>query len=198
MVSSGCCGHGTLYHLVNGMAAENRSAFVSLNSIPVGFLPAMAEHLSRLGRRPVTPIGDAAPLSAGSFHVDIQKRSLLVQATADSVSVRALQGEDESEYGPGYFDLFLLSAADIFRDHLLIILLSGAETGTLEGLRYVRESGGSVYVQERSSCVVADFIPSLTAENLIDREIRPEAIAGEVIAWSRESQSAKVSNIIGI
>jgi len=197
VISSGCSGHGALYHLVSGMPAENRSAFVCLNSIPVAFLPAMSEHLGHLCQSQVTPIGDAALLYGGSFYMDSQRRSLLLQATGNSVSVRSLQGEDDSEYGPGYFDLFLLSAADVFRDRLLVILLSGAHTGNLEGLRYVREKGGSIFAQERSSCMLSDFMPEIAQEKLIDKELRPESIAGEVVTWSREFQFETATKIAG-
>ncbi len=197
VISSGCSGHGALYHLASGMPAESRSAFVCLNSIPVAFLSAMSEHLGCLCQSQVTPIGDVAPLHSGSFYMDSQKRSLLLQATGNSVSVRSLQGDDDSEYGPGYFDLFLLSAADVFRDRLLVILLSGAHTGNLDGLRYVREKGGSIFAQERSSCMLSDFMPAITQEKLIDKELRPEAIAGAVANWSREFQFETALKIAG-
>jgi len=197
VISSGCSGHGALYHLVSGMLAEDRPAFVCLNSIPVEFLPAMSEHLGRLCQSQVTPIGDAAPLHCGSFYMDSQKRSLLLQATGNSVLVKSLQGEGDSEYGPGYFDLFLLSAADIFRDRLLVILLSGAHAGNRDGLRYVREKGGLIFAQESSSCMLSDFMPAITQEKLIDKELRPEAIAGAVVKWSREFQLETALKIAG-
>ena len=185
IISSGCSGHGALYHLVAGIPEANRSAFVCLNSIPVTFLTAMSAHLSRLCHHMVTPIADSTPLQGG-FYLDSQRRSLLLQAADNSVQVRSLQEEHDSKYGPNYFDLFLFSAADVFQDRLLVILLSGAETGNLEGLRYVREKGGSIFGQNHSSCMMPDFLTQITQEKLIDEELRPEAMANRVVTWAHD------------
>ena len=186
IISSGGSGHGALYHLVAGMPEANRSAFVCLNSIPVLFLTAMSAHLNRLCHHMVTPIADGTTLHSGCFYLDSQRRSLLLQATDNSVQVRSLQEEHDSEYGPSYFDLFLFSAADVFQDRLLVILLSGAETGNLEGLRYVREEGGSIFGQSHSSCMISDFLTQITQEKLIDEELRPEALANQVVTWAHD------------
>lgn len=186
IISSGCSGHGPLYHLLTGIPETERSAFVCLNSIPVTFLTAMSTHLGRLCHHMVTPIAGSTPLQGG-FYLDSQRRSLLIQATDDSVQIRSLQEkDDDSEHDPSYFDRFLFSAADVFQNRLLVILLSGAETGSLEGLRYVREKGGSIFGQNHSSCIMPDFLTQITQEKLIDEELRPEAIASRVISWAHD------------
>lgn len=186
IISSGCSGHGALYHLIAGMPESIASSFVSLNSIPVSFLTNMASHISHLCHRKVTRITDGISLHNGQFFLDAQRRSLSLQATNNSILARSLQEKDDSGYELSYFDLFLTSAADLFQDKLLIVLLSGAETGDLNGLRYVRENGGTVFVQNRSSCVVPDFMQPLIEENLIDEELKPELLASRVVAWTEE------------
>jgi len=184
IISSGGNGHTALYHLFTGIPASDEAAFVSLHSIPVTFLPAMSAHLSQMCHHPVSPVANDTPLQGGNFYLDSQRRSLLLQATDDSVKIQSLQGQHDFEYGPGYFDLFLFSAADVFQGRLLVILLSGAETSNLEGLRYVREKGGSIIVQERSSCMMPDCLTPVIEENLSDEELAPEALANRVVTWT--------------
>ena len=185
IISSGGNGHAALYHLLTGMPACNEAAFVSLHSIPVTFLPAMSAHLSQLCHHPVAPVANDTPLKGGHFYLDSQRRSLLLQASDDAVRIQSLQGQHDFEYGPGYFDLFLFSAADVFKDQLLVILLSGAETSNLEGLRYVREKGGSIIVQDRSSCMMPDCLTPVIEEHLNDEELKPEALADRVAIWTK-------------
>jgi two-component system chemotaxis response regulator CheB len=184
IISSGGNGHATLYHLFTGIPASDEAAFVSLHSIPVTFLPAMSAHLSQMCHHPVAPVANDTPLQGGNFYLDSQRRSLLLQATEDTVKIQSLQGQHDFEYGPGYFDLFLFSAADVFQDRLLVILLSGAETSNLEGLRYVREKGGSIFVQEPSSCMMPDCLAPVIEENLSDAELAPETLANRVVTWT--------------
>ncbi|MEA3333574.1 MAG: chemotaxis protein CheB [Pseudomonadota bacterium] len=187
IVSSGCSGHGALYQLVSGVRETERLSFVCLNSIPVTFLPAMSSHLGRLCQQNVTPITDGTPLQNGRFYIDSQKRSLRLQESDNSILLRSQLGRQDSENDPGYFDLFLFSAADFFQDRLLIILLSGAEIGNMEGLHYVREKGGSIFTQHHSSCMMPDSLTPIIQEKLTDEEIQPEAIAGRVVSWTDES-----------
>ncbi len=184
IVSSGCSGHGALYHLVAGMPETKELTFVCLNSIPVNFLTAMSAHLGHLCHHSVTPIADGTPLQSGRFYMDSQKRSLRLQEADNSILLRSQLGRQASENDPGYFDLFLFSAADFFQDRLLVVLLSGAEIGNLEGLHYVQEKGGSIFVQNHSSCVMPDFLLPIIKEKLADEEIKPEAIAERIVTWA--------------
>ncbi len=184
IISSGGNGHAALYHLFTGIPTRNDAAFVSLHSIPVTFLPAMSAHLSHMCQHPIAPVANDTPLQGGNFYLDSQRRSLLLQETDNSIRIQSLQGQHDFEYGPAYFDLFLFSATDVFQDRLLIILLSGAETSNLEGLRYVREKGGSIIVQNRSSCMMPDCLSPVIEENLSDEELPPEAMASRIVTWS--------------
>ena len=195
IISSGCSGHGALYNLVTGIPESTPLSFISLHSIPVTFLSAMAAHISRLCHHSVTPITDNASLQPGHFYLDAQRRSLSLQETNDSVVVRSLQEKHDSGYGLSYFDLLLFSAADHFQDKLLIVLLSGAETGNLEGLRYVREKGGSIFAQNSSSCVMPDFMPAMVQEDLIEEGLKPESLASSIIAWANREHYPESSSL---
>ena len=195
IVSSGCSGHLALYHLVTGIPKSTALSFISLHSIPVTFLSAMASHINRLSHNSVTPITDGALLESGHFYLDVQRRSLSLLETNDSIIVRSLQEKYDSGYGLSYFDLLLFSAADYFQDRLLIVLLSGAETGNFEGLRYVREKGGSIFTQNSSSCVIPDFIPAMIQEDLIDEGLKPESLANRIVTWSNREHYPKNSSL---
>ena len=184
IVSSGCSGHGALYQLVSGIPEAEGLSLVSLNSIPVTFLSAMSTHLDHLCHRSAKPITDGMPLQGGHFYMDSQKRSLYLQETDNSVLLRSQIVRQNPENDLGYFDLFLFSAADFFQDQLLVILLSGAEIGNLEGLHHVREKGGSIFVQNYSSCMMPDFLTPIFQEELTVEEVKPENIAERITTWA--------------
>jgi two-component system chemotaxis response regulator CheB len=184
VVTSGCSGHGALYQLLAGTTAVGQAAMVSLNAIPASFLSTLADHLKQFCQRTVTPLTDGLELIGGKCYIDSLRRSLLIQTTGDNFQVRTLQDPKTDEYGPSFFDLFLFSAADIFQQKLLVILLSGAETGTLEGLDYVRNKGGSIFVQAPESCLMPEFSDPLEVSGLVNETLAPEALANRVMTWT--------------
>jgi two-component system chemotaxis response regulator CheB len=184
IISSGCSGHVALYHLISGIPESAVPGFISLHSIPTTFLSDMAVHISGLCHRDVIPVADNTVLENGRFYIESQRRSLSLQASADAITIQTSHEKQNSEFEQNHFDLFLRSAADSFQDKLLVVLLSGAETGKLEGLHHVRAKGGSIFVQSRLSCVIPDFIPAMLQENLIDEELKPESLASRIITWA--------------
>jgi two-component system chemotaxis response regulator CheB len=187
VISSGCSGQSGLYPLLTGITETNRSAFVCLNSIPVTFLKAMTQHLKKQCQRTMLPLGDGTLLQGDSFYLDTLRRSLLLQPGLDGVQVRSLQNQHNSEYGPRFFDLFLFSAADVFQERLLVILLPGAATGNLEGLNYVRENGGRIFAQDPATSIMPDYLQPVSEAGLVDESWATDVIARRMVDWARSS-----------
>ena len=182
VISSGCSGHGGLYPLLTGINETNQTAFVCLDSIPATFQAAMTTHLEKLCRRTMLPLDDGTLLQGDSFYLDTLRRSLLLQAGDNGVQVRSLQNQHNSEYGPRFFDLFLFSAADVFQNRLLVILLPGAAFGNLEGMNYVRDKGGSIFAQDPDTCIMPDYLQPVTG--LVDATFTPETVANRIETWA--------------
>ncbi len=184
VVSSGCSGHGGLYPLLTGVSELNQSAFVCLDSIPPTFLTAMTAHLENLCQKSFSPLADGTRLQGGRFYLDSMCHSLLLQPTDGGIQIRSLQNRHTSEYGPRFFDLFLFSAADIFQDRLLVLLLPGAALGNLEGLNYVREKGGSLFAQDPATCIMPDYLQPVSQAGLVNETFTTDAIASRVVTWA--------------
>jgi two-component system chemotaxis response regulator CheB len=183
IISAGCSGHGTLRRLFAGLPADHTAGLIALQSIPPVFLPALAAHLERLGGLPVEILADDTPLRRGRFYLGTHGCSLRINAADRMATVRMQDGRQDFGYGPSYFDLLLFSAADCFGADLQVVLLSGAETGNLEGLRYVRENGGRLMVQQRTSCMMPAPLTAALEAGLCDQECEPEDISNHVAAW---------------
>jgi two-component system chemotaxis response regulator CheB len=183
IVSAGCSGHGTMRRLFAGLPADNTATLIGLQTIPPAFLPALAAHLERHGRLPVEILADDTPLRRGHFYLGTHGCSLRINATGAMAAVRMQDGRQDFGYGPSYFDLLLFSAADCFGADLQVVLLSGAETGNLEGLRYVRENGGRLMIQQRSGCMMPAPLTAALEAGLCDQECEPEDISDQIAAW---------------
>jgi two-component system chemotaxis response regulator CheB len=69
----------------------------------------------------------------------------------------------------------------------MVAVLSGAETGNLEGLRYVQERGARIMVQDPATCMLAQPPASIAAAGLAGTIAAPEAIADHIRVWAGNS-----------
>ncbi len=183
IVSAGCSGHGSMRQMLAGLPADPVTALVGLQSIPPAFLPALADHLQGFGRLPINILGAEAALRSGQCYLATHGCSLRLAVEDAAVSLRMQEGRQDFGYGPSYFDLLLFSASDCFGDRLQVVLLSGAETGNLEGLRYMRENGGRLLIQKRTTCMMPAALAATIEEDLCDEECEPEHMAARIAAW---------------
>ncbi|MBL0714135.1 MAG: response regulator [Desulfosarcina sp.] len=183
IVSAGCSGHGTMRQLFTGLPEDSAAALVGLQSTPPVFLPTLAAHLGKYSRLSVDTLADDTPLRRGHFYLSTHGCSLRLNITAGTPVVRMQDGRQDYGYGPSYFDLLLFSAADCFGENLQVVLLSGAETGNLEGLRYVRENGGHLLIQQRASCMMPAGLKAAVEADLCNEECEPETISNCIAAW---------------
>ncbi|QDE40651.1 chemotaxis protein CheB [Luteibacter pinisoli] len=104
----------------------------------------LVELLARVSALPVVEAAERAPADPGVVHVAPSGYHLLVEANAHfSLSVDA-----RVTYARPSIDVLFESAADAWRDGLVAVLMTGANSDGAEGLKAVRHAGGFAIVQD--------------------------------------------------
>mgnify|MGYP000734202326 CR=1 FL=1 len=187
VVSTGCSGHGELTQLLSQIANPHDLAMVALQTIPPAFIPALADHLDRKSDFQVTPLVDGAPLRTGFCYLGTPGQALRTVATHREMVME--MPDHPKGQGPeaSYFDLFLCSAVDCYPGSLMVVLLSGADQGNLEGLRYVQERGAHIVVQDPASCMMPEPVTALIEAELATTIAAPETIADHIRDWVEDA-----------
>lgn len=187
VIASGCSGHGELTQLLSQLPDEGNLAMVALQTIPPAFIPALAGHLDSTSAFQVAPLTDGAPLRTGCCYLGTPGHALRTVATVREMVMELPAHPTGARHTASYFDLFLCSAADCFPGSLLVVLLSGADTGNLEGLRYVRKQGARIVVQDPASCMMSGSLASVVEARLTETIVAPEALANHIRIWGQEA-----------
>ncbi|WP_130619588.1 chemotaxis protein CheB [Dyella amyloliquefaciens] len=104
----------------------------------------MCELLARHASMPVVEARERAPLEAGVIHVAPSGYHLLVEPSRRfSLSV-----DERVSYARPSIDVLFESAAEAYRDTLIGVLLTGANSDGAEGLARIRRNGGLAIVQD--------------------------------------------------
>lgn len=91
----------------------------------------------------VSEIEDKTPLKAGRIYVAPPDYHILIETTY----LFSLDVSEKVHYSRPSIDVGFESAAAVFGDKLVAILLSGANSDGSEGLRVVKENGGVTIIQ---------------------------------------------------
>ncbi|MEE4112545.1 MAG: response regulator, partial [Desulfobacteraceae bacterium] len=180
IVISGPGGHPEQMRLLSGLVpavAEKDGAVVALQSLPSSFSEPFARYLNeRCGCR-ASSIDHETSLSAGHCYVGNHGWPLTVKLNGQRPVI--LPGAPEK--GSIQVDRLLLTAASVFKQHLAVVLLSGANTGEQSGLRVVHENGGRIILRRRASGMVAKPLDPVVEAGLADAEVNPADLTATVL-----------------
>ena len=129
----------------------------------------LQEILSRESKLPVRTVVDHAHLEAGVIYVVPADRHVSI-----TDSELGLQNDEHGRPKPSV-DLLLSSAAKVFGERLVAVILSGTGSDGAGGARAVKEAGGTVVIQNPDT---AEFggMPGALAPNTVDIVVDLERI----------------------
>jgi two-component system, chemotaxis family, protein-glutamate methylesterase/glutaminase len=137
---------------------------------PESFLTELLSHKTRL---PVTEVDDKERILPGHIYVAPPDYHLLFE----NEEYFSIDASDKVNYSRPSIDVSFESAAEIFHENLVCILLSGANADGASGLKHVKKNGGRTVVQEPSTAKVAFMPEQAILNNQADLVLTPDEIA---------------------
>ncbi len=153
--------------------------FVAIH-MPAEFNRSLASLLQRESERevripltPETPQPDVVYIPGGGAHLRLSKQrgAKLVESVSEPL---------ESIYRPSV-DVLFRSAADVYGDGLIAVVLTGMGYDGLEGSRAVTDRGGLVFAQNEASCVVGSMPGAIVAAGLASAVASPADLARRIV-----------------
>jgi two-component system chemotaxis response regulator CheB len=121
--------------------------------MPKTFTGILAQHIGKATQRPTAEAVDGETIEKGRIYVAPGEKHLLVESGQGRPTLRLDDGPPENYCKPAV-DPMLRSAAPIYRQKLLTLILTGMGHDGREGGRNVVDAGGTVIAQDEASSVV--------------------------------------------
>lgn len=130
--------------------------------------------LQQYAEQQVIEIEDKTEIEANKIYLVPADYHLLL----DSRELMSLDRSERINYSRPSIDITFISAAEVFGENLVAVLLSGANADGVEGLKYIKKKGGRVWIQDPESAEIS-YMPQ-QAVNLVDYDLlfSPEDLAG--------------------
>ncbi|HVF38319.1 MAG TPA: chemotaxis-specific protein-glutamate methyltransferase CheB [Gemmatimonadaceae bacterium] len=176
VIAASTGGPRALSDVVSGLPASLEAAVMIVQHMPAEFLPTLANRLGQLTALPVSLAEHEQHVMAGRIYVAPGNRHMSVTLAKGIPTIRVEAGPAVAGLRPSADPLFS-SAAKVFRERVVGVVLTGMGRDGAEGLRAIRAGGGGAIVQDRASSIVYGMPRAALAAAGADRVVAPRLVA---------------------
>ena len=139
-----------LQRVLTQLPANFPAPIVIIQHMPAAFTNAFAERLNKLCHIDVKEAEEGDILRPGLALLAPGGKQMMIDGRG---SVRILPGDERLSYKPSV-DITFGSAAKVYRDKVLGVILTGMGADGREGARMLKQLGSEIWAQDEASCVI--------------------------------------------
>lgn len=174
-------GPPALQRLLTSLPQKLPCGILIAQHMPEGFTHAFAERLNRLCPFPIREATDGEPVRTGEVLIAPGGKNMTVVRKEGGVIVALTDPPPFERYVPSVDRLFV-SVAEIYGERTLALILTGMGSDGAEGVRAVKQRGGTVFAESEETAVVYGMPREAIATGVVDRVITLDTAASEIVA----------------
>ena len=184
VIGASAGGVEALRRVVKCLPADLPAAVCVVLHVAASTPSALAGILSRSGPLPCTPAKDGDPLTPGTILVAPPDRHLVIEAGRVAVTT----GPPENNHRPSV-DVLFRSAADVARERVIGVVLSGMRDDGTAGLALIKDAGGLAFVQDPKDALHTGMPSSALAHVDVDGVLGCEELAAAIVHATRGARN---------
>jgi len=179
VIAASTGGPRALSEVVANLPESLEAAVLIVQHMPADFLTSFARRLAQLGPLPVDVARNNEMVIGGRVYLAPGDRHMRVAARADRAVIHTDSGPLVCGVRPSADPLFE-SAAQVFGENVVGVVLTGMGRDGSDGLRAIRAAGGGAIVQDRASSIIYGMPRAALAAAGADRVVAPRLIGSAV------------------
>ncbi|HHB1593767.1 TPA: chemotaxis response regulator protein-glutamate methylesterase [Vibrio campbellii] len=153
---------------------------VLIQHMPATFTAAFASRLNTLCKIQVKEAQDGDVLQAGVAYLAPGGKQMMVDGRAGAARLRIIDGGDRMNYKP-CVDVTFGSAAKVYGDKVLSMVLTGMGADGREGARMLKSAGSTIWAQDEESCVVYGMPQAVAKADISTEDLPLDRIAERML-----------------
>jgi two-component system chemotaxis response regulator CheB len=181
VIAASTGGPSSLQSLVSALPAGFRATILVVQHIPRGFTHSLAERLDARSAIPVREATDGDLVEPGrviiapaGIHTRLRRRGARVRIVLDEEPRDALHRPSA--------DVLMASAASVFGQRTVGVVLTGMGSDGTEGLRAIKAAGGRTLAESEETCVIYGMPKAAVAAGVVSRIVPLDRMAEEILA----------------
>jgi len=151
--------------------------------MPEGFTRSMAERLNAESRLLIKEAEEGDAVANGLAMIAPGGRHMMLENTNNGVKIKLLNKSHENELCP-LADIAMKSAAPLYGRNCLGVILTGMGSDGVEGLKAIKQAGGSTLAEDESTCIVYGMPKIAVEKKVVDKILPLPEIAAAIMKWA--------------
>ncbi len=151
-----------------------------IQHMPSTFTTAFAARLNTLCKIKVKEAEDGDPIVKGCAYLAPGGKQMLVEGRGNSARIRILESSDKVNYKPSV-DITFGSAAKLYRDKVLAVVLTGMGADGRDGARMLKSVGATIWAQDEESCVVYGMPQAVAKAGIASESLALDKVANRIL-----------------
>ncbi|WP_394251797.1 chemotaxis response regulator protein-glutamate methylesterase [Vibrio profundi] len=169
-----------LQKILTRLPANYPHPIVLIQHMPATFTAAFASRLNTLCKIQVKEAEDGDVLKPGVAYLAPGGKQMMIDGRPGSARLRIIDGGERMNYKP-CVDVTFGSAAKIYNDKVLSMVLTGMGADGREGARMLKSAGATIWAQDEESCVVYGMPQAVAKAGLSTEDLPLERIAERML-----------------
>ncbi|CAM4483562.1 chemotaxis response regulator protein-glutamate methylesterase [Paenibacillus phoenicis] len=182
MIGCSTGGPSAIQSILPRFTTDFPAGIVVIQHMPPGFTKPLADRFNTICNLQVKEAEDGDVVKPGVIYIAPAGYQALFQKTNDGKTILKIVEDDGRLYKPS-IDVSLQSAAPIYRDRLLAVILTGMGSDGLIGCGEVKRQQGHVIVESEESCIVYGMPKVVYEAGYADRQVALPHIYQEILSF---------------
>ncbi|MGF1726792.1 protein-glutamate methylesterase/protein-glutamine glutaminase [Photobacterium nomapromontoriensis] len=169
-----------LQKILTKLPANFPLPIVLIQHMPATFTAAFAARLNNLCKIGVKEAEDGDTLKPGVAYLAPGGMQMMIDGRPGASRLRILDGGERMNYKP-CVDVTFGSAAKIYHDKVLSMILTGMGADGREGARMLKTNGSTIWAQDEDSCVVYGMPQAVAKAGISSEDLPLERIAERIL-----------------
>jgi two-component system chemotaxis response regulator CheB len=170
-----------LQTIITALPANFPLPIVLVQHMPAAFTGAFASRLNSLAKIEVKEAADGDILRPGVAYMAPGGTQMLVEGSDSQAKLRIKDDDSPRITFKPSVDITFGTAAKVFNDKVLAIVLTGMGSDGRDGCRLLKQFGSKIWSQDEASCVVYGMPQAVTSAGLTDLEVPLADVASKMI-----------------
>lgn len=170
-----------LQRILTNLPADFPLPIILIQHMPAAFTGAFAQRLNTLSKIEIKEAADNDILRPGVAYLAPGGKQMLVEGNENQARLRIKDDDSPRITFKPSVDVTFATAARVFQDKVLAVVLTGMGADGREGARMLKQAGSRVWAQDEASCVVYGMPQAIAAAGLMDLEVSLNEVASRLI-----------------
>ncbi|MEZ8106507.1 MULTISPECIES: protein-glutamate methylesterase/protein-glutamine glutaminase [Vibrio] len=169
-----------LQKILTKLPAHYPHPIVLIQHMPATFTAAFASRLNSLCKIQVKEAEDGDILKPGVAYLAPGGKQMMIDGRPGTAKLRIIDGGERMNYKP-CVDVTFGSAAKIYGDKVLSMVLTGMGADGREGARMLKSAGATIWAQNEESCVVYGMPQAVAKAGISTEDLPLERISERML-----------------